>query len=438
MKIIKEYNPLPILARIAFIVVGLIIVMAVISKYNKNPDENPHFQAVKYYSHHWITPHVADPLVKDSFSRYGYSRLTDREIYYPLAGKFVNIISPIIVDLKTSARFFNVALFIFLVILATVKKEMNVILMLLLFSPQIWYIFSYTNSDALPFSVAMLLVYQFGSSKSITNNYLRSSGYVKNFMGAIIPGVLIGFLLLSKQNYYGFLGFLGIYMIWSIFFGDFIKKKKKYIIKCSLIIVMAILLYVPFYLQDINLYGFSKKQIILNQAEITAQESYKPSKYGTSKSFFGLGFKSKGVKFNDLFTRFNWHNSTYQSFVGRYGYMNIPSTDNYYTARKITDSLLVLIIIYSIIKSRKINYIILMISAIFAIAGVIYLSIYHSWVDDFQAQGRYLFPIIPVLGLLMVKTWDHLPKKTIYSIFLIIALLGIYSFTFTGIAIIPK
>ena len=71
-------------------------------------------------------------------------------------------------------------------------------------------------------------------------------------------------------------------------------------------------------------------------------------------------------------------------------------------------------------------------------AMLIGVSLYHSWTADFQAQGRYLFPIIPMLGILLATSY-----KTVNSSLLTLGVttmyfLGIYSFIFQAIMHSPK
>lgn len=66
------------------------------------------------------------------------------------------------------------------------------------------------------------------------------------------------------------------------------------------------------------------------------------------------------------------------------------------------------------------------------------MSSYNSWVSDFQAQGRYLFPMISMAGYLIYinkKLLNNLVIKTLLSLSYI---LSVYSFIMIGLYNIPK
>ena len=73
-------------------------------------------------------------------------------------------------------------------------------------------------------------------------------------------------------------------------------------------------------------------------------------------------------------------------------------------------------------------------------AGLIGVSLYHSWTLDFQAQGRYLFPIGAMAGLVLARfpgaanrTW---PVTGILAGGMLC--LSLYSFVWIGLARIPQ
>lgn len=44
-------------------------------------------------------------------------------------------------------------------------------------------------------------------------------------------------------------------------------------------------------------------------------------------------------------------------------------------------------------------------------AFTVALAIYHSWANDFQAQGRYLFPIVAMLGIGLQSMRDKMDPR---------------------------
>jgi len=69
-------------------------------------------------------------------------------------------------------------------------------------------------------------------------------------------------------------------------------------------------------------------------------------------------------------------------------------------------------------------------------------SLWQSWTVSFQAQGRYLAPILPMLGVLLYHLQPaiagRLPGRVFDGLVLALFALGVYSFIFVGLDLIPK
>ncbi len=178
----------------------LALCMAVISRDNIHPDEFVHVRAAKYYQHHLLPPHIEDPAIAHTYSLYGVSRLNSGEIVYLFAGIFLNLLSPLHADPYLIVRLFNITLLCILMLLAVRQSRYRLLLVPLVISPQIWYIFSYFNSDALALFMLLLLAYQAVEPRSAFNQLVRD-GFMGSKALSIIPlAVLIGLSLQVKMN----------------------------------------------------------------------------------------------------------------------------------------------------------------------------------------------------------------------------------------------
>ena len=67
---------------------------------------------------------------------------------------------------------------------------------------------------------------------------------------------------------------------------------------------------------------------------------------------------------------------------------------------------------------------------------IVLLSSLHSWTDDFEAQGRYFFPALPMLGivLLELRKTSRGAAATTMALFL----LASYSFAYTALPLVDK
>jgi hypothetical protein len=69
---------------------------------------------------------------------------------------------------------------------------------------------------------------------------------------------------------------------------------------------------------------------------------------------------------------------------------------------------------------------------------IIGMSFLHAWTKDFQAQGRYLFPLVPMLGLFLFAVQRFLNRFFLNCCVLTLFGLSIYSFTAFGLTYIPR
>ena len=77
--------------------------------------------------------------------------------------------------------------------------------------------------------------------------------------------------------------------------------------------------------------------------------------------------------------------------------------------------------------------------AVFALAAaMVFVAAYYSWTADFQPQGRYLFPILPLFAFLLHRYRESLRWPVLNLLFVGLFAAGVYSFAFTGLRLIAK
>jgi hypothetical protein len=71
-------------------------------------------------------------------------------------------------------------------------------------------------------------------------------------------------------------------------------------------------------------------------------------------------------------------------------------------------------------------------------AALIGKALHHSWTVDFQAQGRYLFPLLPIFG--MLYGWHHqvISRRLMLLGVLPLFCLASYAFIFEALLRIPR
>ena len=370
------------------------------TKLNAHPDEKVHYDAIKYYKTHNLPPKFTSEEIIDTFSVHGESRLTELDAYYFFNGKYTNILNLFSNNDIFNARSFNLILLAIILILCyKLYSNKNYLFMPFLLTSQLWYIFAYINNDAWAIFLNMIFIYQLffkGSSfhaliestkKDILANKIQS---VTRFA---LLGLLFYFLLITKINYLIATGFSAIlYLIINR------KKcfKKENLVKIGIILLIGLLFFSIRMLIDLKINGLDR---LTNMEEIRlsrASDGYKPP-YTAQ----GFKLKEKGNSINSVIANKSFYTQIIKSFFGVYGYLDTYSPNLFYIIIFICYIIFLSYITITNIKDRKEKEIWPLI--LFFVSGIIVFafSVYRSYTYDFQAQGRYLLPTLPLLCAIM-------------------------------------
>lgn len=432
----ERYDHVPTLMVFAF---ALILIMASISKENTHPDEYVHLRAAVYYENHWLPPEVCASDTEGTHSVYGVSRLNSLEIVYLIAGKFSRFFSFLPIDTYLRLRMFNILLFFLLAWLGLRRTEFRIVIIPLLISPQIWYIFSYFNSDAFSLFLIFIISYFVLLKESSFNRFLEEPGSKWIISKGILFGALCGALLLAKKNFYVYGLFLLLFFLWKFYYKKFnpATSLKTVATRLGLIILVASIFFGTRYIVDIYTNGFNKSEKILNCREKLADYIYKPSTTLKSKHP-GMKLKSRGVSLTKMFTEYGWARRSFKSAFGVYGYTTIAGSNRYYDLVKLIGLFFIFfIVLFVLFKSENKENILLLIvvACSLLLAGT---AFWRSWVTILQPQGRYFFPLAAMAGFLFFHSKRDL-NTTIFNTFVVMMfLLSSYSFIFVGLVNIPK
>lgn len=416
----------------------LIIVMMVNSDQNVHPDEYVHLAAVQYYADHWLPPDITDPSIDHTFSVYGVSRLSSLEIYYLLAGKFKSLISSIELPDHVSSRMFNILLWGAIFFYGLKRISGRIVALPLLLTPQVWYIFSYCNSDAFALFVAFLGGSQLVDKNSLLFRYLRGDNMFSRVFGVILIGLLLATLLLLKKNYLPFIAFFYLCLLFRLFFTEeFYWDRKDALIRLIAFTLLGCALFglrlgIDHYVNGEN--GQAKIEAMKNSK---GHPSYRPASPLADTNHF-LFKKAKGVTWQEMISKYKWPERCLNNFFGTFGYGNIKAQLIYYQImRWATVFFLVLVVGTAIVRGGIAGGGVVM--AACALAGALVLaSFYHSWVGDFQPQGRYLFMILPMLGVVYGWNYTLVHRQGITLVATMMFLFSSYFFVFQGLLRIPQ
>ena len=429
----EERDFIPLYFAAAFV---LIVVMASISKENVHPDEYVHLFAGEYYKTNWLPPVVDDPEIHHTYSVYGVSRLNSQEISYMFTGKLAEFVSSFKVSDLLSFRLFNVLLFGLLLLYLLKNSAARWMAAPLLISPQFWYVFSYCNSDAFALALSFLVGSQTVLPNSLLNSYLQGERK-RGPLIFIVLTVFCALLFLLKKNYLFFIVFLAAYQLWRLIFRVEQERRRSYLKRLTAIILVAMSLVGLRYGADYYVNGMDRGERLEQIREKLATPLYKPSTPLEDQHSF-LNRKAHGDSLETIIVVDRWFEKTYRSAFGMYGYFTAVSTDAYYNAERFVGVALLVMLSLAILFRGGISGNLLYLIFIACAGGLIGISLYHSWTADYQTQGRYLFPIVPMFCVVLYHS-RNLIRGAVFKLMLTaMFLLSVYSFVFVGLLQLPK
>jgi len=189
--------------------------------------------------------------------------------------------------------------------------------------------------------------------------------------------------------------------------------------------------------------AYTKNSALSALAETHADPKYRPSTAADpATAFWGLQLRAKGLSLLDILRPpWSWGTKTWKSFTGYYGYVTIKSPFAYYAALAAVYAALAGWVLRATFAARDPQDLPLLAAAAGAAGGVVLLSLYHSWVNDFQAQGRYLFPSLAIASIPFARAATRFDARDVRIVRALIAVafaLSAFSFGFRGLARIAK
>lgn len=438
------YGAAPLAANLRFVPVLLfgvwllIVAMAGISKENSHPDEYVHMAAIRYYVDHWLPPQVDDPAIRDTFSVYGVSRLNNGEVYYLFAGKFYKFLQTMHLPESFSLRLFNVCLFGLMVLYAIRSRHARMVALPFLISAQIWYLFCYSASDAFALFVAFLAASQAINPESLLHRYLKGDGWGVRLAGAMVIGLLLGIVFLLKINYLPFVAFFYIVLAAKIFFTDeYFWDKKGAILRLLLVTLIGLGVYGARVGADYLVNGAERQAKIAAVQEEMANPMYKASTE-LHKKHISLYRQARGATIEGIIEIDRWFEKVFRSSFGVFGYFTISASEGFYDLVRWSGVFCLAIFFAMVFRGGGWLGGGLAVIALAIAAALIAKALHHSWTVDFQAQGRYLFPLLPILG--MLYGWHHqvISRRLLLLGVMPLYCLGMYVFIFEALLRIPR
>ncbi len=397
-----------------------------------HPDEFVHLDAGGFYEERWLAPVPDDPAARASYSDYGASRLNTEEVAYWFAGKFsVLAESAGIARPHIRLRLFNVFLLGVLALVSILSVRARFVLLPLLLTPQALYLFGYFNSDAFALTASFLFLIAAVTSGGPVGRLFDGRTGGRPFWFIFGGAVLALPLGLLKPNFWLLGGFALGYLAVRLF-----RTPRGHRLAAG-----------------VGLAVFAAAPVVANlgwtlvvdwRSDFRRVEMMERIRAETAKPIYspmtpleelgpGLYLRERGKPLGFLFSERKWHLIAFASSFGNYGYFGVRPTSLYFDRLLPVAGLFLLALFLPAVFRQDLVGGLIFAGAVFSCVMVVAAAVYHSWVSDFQAQGRYLAPVLPILGVLI-----HENRKRFWWWFLgipagALILLALYSYWFVAV-----
>jgi hypothetical protein len=272
---------------------------------------------------------------------------------------------------------------------------------------------------------------------SMFNVFIKQQADNRLLIRSLLLGGLLGSLLLLKKNYYPYIAFVITVLAWQIW--DMSSRKER-VLAVKRLLILTVIGLALFGLRrgaDYYVNGLDKAEKLAAIRVETARPLFNPQTE-LNKQHIYINMKKRGRSLKYVVNKERYFEKTFRSAFGVYGYFTVSASFKYYDIVRWTGAALLLVFLGLIfVRSWRENGFIAL-SCLFFSLLLITVSLYHSWTMDFQPQGRYLFPIASMLGIVYARGHRYLKGPVFTSLFMMMFLLSVYSFVFVAIPRIPK
>ena len=151
-----------------------------------------------------------------------------------------------------------------------------------------------------------------------------------------------------------------------------------------------------------------------------------------------LEMRKRGTTLKHFLTADRWGEKSFRTSFGVYGYTQYSGSFVYYNYVRYLSLALLLTVIGSIAYRGQTAGISLLTISLGSSLLLIIVACWHAWTVDFQAQGRYFLPIIPMAAVLFYHCRRIIFRPLFYTLFFMLFSLSIYNFILVGLRDIGK
>lgn len=389
---------------LCLLAVGATLAIAVQSRPNAHPDEVAHLDAFRYFEDHWWPPDLGSEEV--GYTAFGWSRVYSQEIGYVLLGRASGALQQVLgghVEPFMVYRLLNVALFAAVLLgLLFVRGRVldpTPLGLVVLCLPQVHYVFAYANGDGFSIACATALLLL---SIRLADRPLEKW----NPLSIAALALTAGLVVTSKLPYLAALVLPGWLLLMRLAPALWRRRGSRIrwlaprlaVLACVIVVVAA-----PLQVIWPSTQGDDFETAVVAMQDERALTGFKPS----APSHPVLRLDQKGMTAANLLMHTPWLDRTARSFYGAYGYMDVWSPDWLYRLAALAALLCVALTGWTTLTRWK--------TLSWSLRGALLLapcvllvnlgaSVYFSLTVVSQPQGRYLFPSLFCIALLLVGT----------------------------------
>lgn len=376
----------------------LFLLWSILQPFNSAPDEHMRYDIIKYIFSNkrlpsGLTKEIINPTWGVSYAFFPFLSGIISAMFMEFTQLFCQNKNLLFLAARLTNILLGVSTTIFIIKISkkAIKADLRkIFIYLICLIPQFIFLGTYLNNDMIAlFSVSIMIYYWI---IGVETNWNKTS--------AIGLAIGTGIGLLSYYNIYPFIiGSVGIFV-----FDNIIKKNDFKIVLNKFLKISSIVIL-------ISAWWFIRNAILYN-GDIFALQKVK--QYSNLYAIDELKLINRltpfkqGVSILDMFIDMDWITTTLKSFFGAFGYMTLFLNEIVY-------KIYFLIIVTGITgiflfrkKHNKILNNIICIVMFLSSALVVALSIYNSYFNDFQPQGRYVISILIPLMFFVTTGLDNL------------------------------
>lgn len=408
---------------------GVVVSLALVAAHawhdrlNSFPDEQLHVMTTSYYLDNWLPPPISDALAPYAgVHGVSYHMLWPPQATYWLYGKAASLVS-----VQDPWRFYRgLSVLMWLGVLAYIlraARKQPWLFWLVGLTPAVWYVFAYYSPDALSYAVSAVLVAQLVQSDSVSRRYLLDG---KPLSGALVLGVGLGLLVLSKLNYLTFSAALAVYCGVLLWRNRYVAS---YVRRSLLVVAIGCVIAAPLLIADMVNNAHERDQRFEATRERLAGPGFHDSDIANGTAYYGYRLRDRGVAAPALFRRpWRWGLLTSRSFFGVYGTMDVDPLPRLNDLQFILGLGLLALMVACRKRQLPADGLLFVSAALCFCVVAIVAAFLRAWTFDFQAQGRYCFAMIPILVLLAADVCDTRHAPIFWGLGAATAWAGVLSF----------